>query len=53
MKGREKQRKNRKRKEEQLNMKNNMGILDPTPYYAVLHMRHGKFYTQKQQEGGT
>ena len=32
MKGREKQRKNRKRKEEQLKMKNNMGILDPTPW---------------------
>ena len=38
MKNREKQRANRRMKQEFLSMRNDMGIKDPTPYYAVKHM---------------
>lgn len=38
MKNRERQRANRRMKQEFLSMRNDMGIKDLTPYYAVKHM---------------
>ena len=49
MKDRRRQRENRRCKEEKLDMRNHTGILDPTPYYAVLDMRSGNYYAQKQK----
>ena len=49
MKERRRQRENRRCKEEKLDIRNNTGILDPTPYYAVLNMRNGNYYAQKQK----
>jgi len=51
MKERKRQRENRRCKEEKLDIRNNTGILDPTPYYAVLNMRNGNYYAQKQKSG--
>ena len=49
MKDRKRQRDNRRCKEEKLDIRNNTGVLDPTPYYAVLHMRNGNYYAKKQK----
>ena len=49
MKDRRRQRENRQCKEEKLDMRNYTGVLDPTPYYAVLDMRNGNYYAQKQK----
>lgn len=49
MRNRKKQRELRKQKEEKLDIRNNTGVLDPTPYYAVLNMRNGNYYAQKQK----
>lgn len=49
MKERKRQRENRRCKEEKLGMRNYTGILDPTPYYAVLNMRNGNYYAKKQK----
>jgi len=49
MKERVRQRKNRRRKEEMLNIRNYLGVLDPTPYQAALLMRSGYFYAQKRK----
>lgn len=38
MRDRSKQRANRRMKQEFLDMRNNVGILDPTPYQAVKNM---------------
>jgi hypothetical protein len=51
MKDRKRQRENRRCKEEKLNIRNYTGVLDPTPYYAVLHMRNGNYYAQKEKSG--
>lgn len=51
MKDRKRQRDNRRCKEEKLDIRNYTGVLDPTPYYAVLHMRNGNYYAQKQKSG--
>ena len=51
MKNRKRQRENRRCKEEKLNMRRDTGVLDPTPYYAVLNIRSGNFYAQKQNPG--
>lgn len=48
MKNRKRQRENRKKKQEILDIRNNTGVLDPTPYYAVLHMRDGYFNAKNQ-----
>ena len=40
MKNRDKQRQNRKRKEEMLNIRNEYGNYDPTPYEAVKNIIH-------------
>jgi hypothetical protein len=49
MKDRKRQRENRRCKEEKLDIRNYTGVLDPTPYEAVLHMRNGNYYAQKQK----
>ena len=49
MKNRERQRANRRRKEEKLDIRDYTGVLDPTPYNAVLNMRNGNYYAQKQK----
>ena len=49
MKERKRQRENRRCKEDKLDIRNNTGVLDPTPYYAVLNMRNGNYYAQKQK----
>lgn len=49
MKDRRRQRENRRDKEEKLDMRNTAGILDPTPYYAVLNMRSGNYFVQNQK----
>ncbi len=49
MKDRKKQRENRKLKEEKLNIRDYTGVLNPTPYYAVLNMRNGNNYPQKAE----
>lgn len=51
MRNRKKQRELRKLKEEKLDIRNNTGVLDPTPYYAVLNMRNGNYYAQNQKPG--
>ena len=51
MKERKRQRENRRCKEEKIDIRNNTGVLDPTPYYAVLNMRNGNYYVQKQKSG--
>ena len=51
MKDRKRQRENRRCKEEKLDIRDYTGVLDPTPYYAVLHMRNGYYYAQKQKSG--
>jgi hypothetical protein len=51
MKNRKQQRENRRCKEEKLDIRNNTGVLDPTPYYAVLNMRNGNYYAQNQKPG--
>jgi len=51
MKDRKRQRENRRCKEEKLDIRNYTGVLDPTPYYAVLDMRNGNCYAQKQKSG--
>lgn len=38
MRDRSKQRANRRMKQEFIDMRNNVGILDPTPYHAVKNM---------------
>lgn len=49
MRTRKKQRENHKlKKEEMLDKRDIAGVLDTTPYYAVLQMRHGIFYAQKE-----
>lgn len=48
MKDRKKQRENRKLKEEKLNIRDYTGVLNPTPYYAVLNMRNGNNYPKNQ-----
>lgn len=53
MKDRIRQRQNRKLKEERLNITNEYGVKDITPYCAVLRMntpKHGAFYAQKREE---
>lgn len=49
MKNRKRQRENRRCKEEKLNIRRDTGVLDPTPYYAVLNIRSGNFYAKKQE----
>ena len=49
MKERRKQRENRRCKEEKIEIRNYAGMLDPTPYYAVLDMRNGIYYAQNQK----
>ena len=49
MKDRKRQRENRRCKEEKLDIRDYTGVLDPTPYYAVLNMRNGIYYAQKQK----
>lgn len=51
MKERKRQRENRRCKEEKLDIRDYTGVLDPTPYYAVLHMRSGNYDPQKQKSG--
>ena len=51
MKNRKRQRENRRYKEEKLNMRRETGVLDPTPYYAVLNMRSGNFYNKNHKPG--
>lgn len=51
MKDRKWQRENRRCKEEKLDVRNSTGVLDPTPYEAVLHMRSGYYNAQKQNSG--
>lgn len=48
MKDRKRQRENRRLKEEKLNIRDYTGVLNPTPYYAVLNMRNGNNYPQNQ-----
>lgn len=52
MKNRKRQRENRKmkNKQEMLDIRNSTGVLDPTPYHAVLRMRDGISFT-KNREG--
>lgn len=49
MKDRKKQRENRKLKEEKLDIRDYTGVLNPTPYYAVLNMRNGNNYPKKTE----
>ena len=49
MKNRDKQRQNRKRKEEMLNIKNEYGNYDPTPYEAVKNIIQENY---KNRKGG-
>lgn len=49
MKDRKRQRENRRCNEEKIDIRDNTGVLDPTPFYAVLNMRNGNFYAQKQK----
>lgn len=51
MKNRKRQRENSRCKEEKLNIRRDTGVLDPTPYYAVLNIRSGNFYAKKQVPG--
>jgi hypothetical protein len=51
MKDRKRQRENRRCKEEKLDIRDYTGVLDPTPYYAVLNMRNGYYYARKQKSG--
>lgn len=50
MKNRSRQRENRRKKEERLDIRNCTGALDPTPYQAVLAMRYSHFFTPKRKE---
>ncbi len=49
MKTRDKQRQNRKRKEEMLNIRNEYGNYDPTPYEAVKNIIQENY---KNRKGG-
>jgi len=49
LKDRKRQRENRRCKEEKLNKYDYTGVYDPTPYEAVLNIRSGYYYTQKQK----
>ncbi len=48
MKNRKRQRENRRLKEEKLDIRDYTGMLNPTPYYAVLNMRNGIDYPRNQ-----
>jgi len=49
MKNRERQRENRRCKEEKIDIRDYTGVLNPTPYFAVLNIRNGYYYAQKQK----
>lgn len=49
MKDRKRQRENRRLKEEKLDIRDYTGVLNPTPYYAVLNMRNGINYPRKTE----
>ena len=51
MKNRERQRENRRCKEEKIDIRDYTGVLNPTPYFAVLNIRNGYYYAQKQKSG--
>jgi hypothetical protein len=49
MKNRERQRENRRCKEEKIDIRDYTGVLNPTPYFAVLNIRNGYYYAQKHK----
>ena len=53
MKNRRRKRENRKKKQEMFDIRNNTGVLDPTPYYDVLRMRDGNFYAKNNDRRNT
>lgn len=54
MKNRKRQRENRRCKEEKLDIRDYTGVLNPTPYYAVLNIRkdyYNRKYKPDKKEG--